>query len=792
MKVPISWLKEYTNLDVDIKEFCDAMTMSGSKVEGVSSIGDEIIGVVVGKILEIKAHPNADKLIIADVDIGESVITVVTGAHNIGKDDLVPVALEGALLPSGLKIKKGKLRGELSEGMLCSLNELKLTVNDYPNAIEDGIFILEGDYTIGMNINEALGLDETVVEFEITSNRSDCFSVIGIAREAAATFGEKFKLNKPSPEAETNENIEDFVSIEVKDQNLCPRYTARLVKDIKIEHSPEWMRRRLRDAGVRPINNIVDITNYVMLEYGQPMHAFDMDLIKGNKIVVRRAEEGEQIMTLDDKPRKLDSSMLVIADAERPVAVAGVMGGADSEVSKGTKTILFESANFERKNVRTTAHKLSMRTESSGRFEKGLDIHNTIPAVQKACELIEKLGVGKVVQGMIDVCSEIPESKPIILRPDKINEFLGTDIPSEKMKAILKTIEFKVEGDKVTAPPFRLDIECEADLAEEIARFYGYNKIKSTMPSVGATKLAGKTREQKITDTIENICIASGMYETYTFSFTSPDIFDRLGLADEDCRRNIIKIRNPLGTDYSVMRTTVLPDMLKVISHNVNRNVQKGAFYEVSHTYHPMGNDELTTQKKVLTLGMFGNYDFYDLKGVTQEITYKLGIKDVKYKTFSDDPIYHPGRCAEIIVNEERIGVIGQINPNLVEEFSVMPKTLIGTMDMEKLVALADEERYYSELPKFPAVERDIAVVVANEITVDDVINVIETSGGSNLVATKFFDIYKGAQIGEGNKSLAFSLLFRSKERTLREEEVNKSFDKIVKALTRELNAELR
>ncbi len=792
MKVPISWLKEYTDIDVDIKEFCDAMTMSGSKVEGFKSLGDEITGVVVGKIMKIKAHPDADRLIVAEVDTGDSVITVVTGADNISEGDLVPVALDGARLPGNVKIKKGKLRGVASEGMLCSLSELKLTVNDYPHAIEDGIFILEGDYTIGRDINEALGLDETVVEFEITSNRSDCFSVIGLAREAAATFGKEFKLKKPSPKAKLSENIEDLVSIRVEDRDLCPRYTARLVKDIKIGHSPEWMRRRLRDAGVRPINNIVDITNYVMLEYGQPMHAFDMDLLKGDKIVVRRAEDGEKIMTLDDKPRKLDSSMLVIADEERPVAVAGVMGGADSEVSGGTGTILFESANFERTSVRLTAQKLSMRTESSGRFEKGLDINNTIPAVERACELIEKLGAGKIVKGMIDICADIPKTEPIRLRPVKINEFLGTDIPVERMKSILESVDFKVEGDNVTAPSFRLDIECEADLAEEVARFYGYNEIKSTMPSGSASVLAGKTTEQKIRDAIEGVCLASGMYEIYTFSFASPDVFDRLGLKADDYRRSAVKIRNPLGEDFSIMRTTVLPDMLKVISHNGNRNVEKGAFYEMSHTYHPDENSELPLQKTVLTLGMFGNCDFYDLKGVTEEITDKLGIKDVKYKSFGEDPVYHPGRCAEIIANGERIGVIGQINPVLSETFAVDAETMIGTMEVEKLIALADEERFYTELPKFPAVERDIAIVVDDGVTVDDVTGVIRQSGVVNLADTKFFDMYKGAQIGEGNKSLAFSLVFRSKERTLREDEVNKSFEKIVEALKRELNAELR
>lgn len=792
MKVPISWLKEYANIDIGIKEFCDGMTMSGSKVEGYRTHGDEVERVVIGRILKIKDHPDADKLVICDVDTGTGTIQVVTGAKNIKENDLVPVALDGAKLPGGMNIKKGKLRGEVSEGMLCSLGELNLTVNDYPDAIEDGIFVMDGDYETGTDIKKALGLDDPIVEFEITSNRPDCFSVIGLAREAAVTFGTDFKLGKPSPKAVGVGTIDEMISIEVLDSELCPRYTARAVTDVKIGHSPEWMRRRLRDAGVRPINNIVDITNYVMLEYGQPMHAFDMDLLGGAKIIVRRAEDGEKIMTLDDKPRKLDSNMLVIADENRPMAVAGVMGGADSEVSADTHTILFESANFERTSVRLTAQKLAMRTESSGRFEKGLDINNTVPAVDRACELVEMLGAGKVVEGMIDVCTEIPEKDPVEFRPEKINEFLGTDIPREEMISILSSLEFDVQKNGVTPPSFRLDIECEADLAEEVARFHGYNTIKATMPSGGASVMEGRTKTQKIKDEIEGICLASGMFEIYTFSFASPDVFDKLGLAEDDHRRKSVKIRNPLGEDFSIMRTTTLPDMIKVVSHNSNRSVENGAFYEMSHTYHPDENAELPLQKTILTLGMYGDCDFYDLKGIIEEITERLGVCDVTFKAYDKDPVYHPGRCAEVVSDKGRLGVFGQINPVLCDTFGVPGETYLGTMDVEALVELSNEERYYSELPKFPSIDRDIAVLVKDEVTVDDVKKVISAAGGANLLEVSFFDMYKGEQVGEGRKSLAFSLVFRSNERTLREEEVNRSFDDIVAALKEELEAELR
>ncbi len=792
MKVPYSWIKEYTKIEAGAREFCEAMTMSGSKVEGWEMLGEDIKKVVTGKITEIISHPDADKLIVTKVDVGDSIIQIVTGAKNINVGDYIPVALHGSSLPGGLKIKKGKLRGVVSEGMLCSISELNITVNDYPNAIEDGIFILDKEVETGLDITGVLGLDETIIEFEITSNRPDCFSVIGLAREAAATFKKDFTVKVPVLKELAGDDINDMVSIEVENFSLCPRYTARVITDVKIETSPEWLRQRLRDAGVRPINNIVDITNYVMLEYGQPMHAFDLDNIAGKKIIVRNAVEGEILETLDDQPRKLDPSMLVIADAEKPVAVAGVMGGADSEVSDSTVNILLESANFNNISVRLTAQKLVMRTESSGRFEKGLDINNTLPAVNRACELIEELSAGKVMSGIVDVCGEVSDKESIELRVDKINTFLGTGISRNGMLDIFELLEIKVDGNMVTAPSFRPDIQCEADLAEEVARFYGYNNIKATMLAGESSTQGKRSYKQKLRDIIEGVCLSSGMYEIYTYSFTSPGIFDRLGLAADDPLRKTVVIRNPLGEDYSIMRTTTLPDMMKVIAHNSNRNVEQGAFYEMSFTYHPIYGNDLPDERTVLTLGMYGNGDFYDLKGMVQEITETLGIKGIEYVPISDNPIYHPGRCAMLMKEGSSIGIIGQVNPSLLDEFEVPEDTLIGTLDVEKLYELSQIERIYSELPKYPAITRDIAVLVNDDITAGSIISVIKESAGAYLEKVEFFDVYKGKQIGEGKKSLAFSIVYRSLEKTLTEEEISASFDKVVKALAEKTGAKLR
>ncbi|MCD6321785.1 MAG: phenylalanine--tRNA ligase subunit beta [Clostridiales bacterium] len=792
MKVSYSWIKEYTKIDAGIKEFCDAMTMSGSKVEGWQILGDDIKNVVSGKVVEITKHPDADKLVVTQIDIGSETIQVVTGAKNLKEGDFVPVALHGSSLPGGLKIKKGKLRGVVSEGMLCSIAELNVTINDYPNAIEDGIMVLDGGVELGRDITKVLGLDEEIIEFEITSNRPDCFSVIGLAREAAATFKKDFTVKEPNLKEEAEGNISEMISIEVKDSELCPRYTARVITDVVIEPSPEWLRQHLRDAGVRPINNIVDITNYVMLEYGQPMHAFDLANIAGKKIIVRSAEEGEILETLDDQPRKLDSSMLVIADAEKPVAVAGVMGGAASEVTDSTKTILFESATFKATNVRLTAQKLVMRTESSGRFEKGLDLNNTLPAINRACELVEELGAGKVIKGVVDVCAEVPAAKTIQLRVDRINAFLGTYISRNEMLDIFTPLEIKVDGNVVTAPSFRPDLLCEADLAEEVARFYGYNNIKATMLAGEETIQGKRSYKQRLRDIVEGVCLASGMYEIYTYSFTSPGVFDRLGLAADDDLRKTVKIRNPLGEDYSVMRTTTFPEMMKVIAHNCNRNIEKGAFYEMAFTYHPVDGSNRPDEKTILTLGMYNSGGFFDMKGVIEEITDTLGISDIEYEPVSDNPIFHSGRCASLIKGGVSIGLLGQVNPSICKEFEVPEETILGTLDVNRLYELSDFDRKYTELPKYPAVTRDIAILVDDDVTSGSIIQLIKDSAGAYLEKVNFFDVYKGEQTGESKKSLAFSMVYRSSEKTLTEEEVSASFNKVVRTLGEKIGAELR
>jgi len=792
MKVSYSWIKEYTKIDASIKEFCDAMTMSGSKVEGWAVLGADIKNVVTGKVVEITKHPDADKLVVTKIDIGSETIQVVTGAKNLSEGDCVPVALHGSSLPGGLKIKKGKLRGVVSEGMLCSIAELNVTVNDYPNAIEDGIMVLDGEVELGLDITKVLGLDEDIVEFEITSNRPDCFSVIGLAREAAATFKKDFAVKETMPKEAAAGDINEMITIEVKDFELCPRYTARVITDVVIETSPEWLRQRLRDAGVRPINNIVDITNYVMLEYGQPMHAFDLDNISGKKIIVRSAEAGEMLDTLDDKPRKLDPSMLVIADENKPVAVAGVMGGAESEVTDTTKTILFESATFKATSVRLTAKKLVMRTESSGRFEKGLDYNNTLPAINRACELVEELGAGKVVKGVVDVWADAPLAKTIELRVDRINTFLGTYISRNEMLDIFAPLEISVEGDMVTAPSFRPDLLCEADLAEEVARFYGYNNIKATMLAGEETTQGKRSYKQRLRDIVEGVCLSSGMYEIYTYSFTSPGIFDRLGLTKNDVLRKTVKIRNPLGEDYSVMRTTTFPEMMKVIAHNRNRNIEKGAFYEMGVTYHPVEGSDLPKEKPVLSLGMFNSGGFFDLKGIMEEITDTLGMSGIEYVPITDNPIFHPGRCASLLKDGMEIGLLGQVNPNICKEFEVPEETVMGTIYVNRLYEMADFERKYTELPKYPAVTRDIAILVDDDVTSGNIINLINESVGAYLEKVNFFDVYKGAQTGEGKKSLAFSMVYRSSEKTLTEEEVSASFNKVVKTLSEKIGAELR
>ncbi|MDP4093664.1 MAG: phenylalanine--tRNA ligase subunit beta [Bacillota bacterium] len=795
MKVPISWLNDYVDINVKPEELADALTMSGSKVESVEKLGEDISNVVVGKIISLEKHPNADKLQVSQVDIGRGTIQVVTGAQNISVGDYIPVALVGSTLPGGVKISKGKLRGIESNGMMCSGKELNLTEEDYPGAGEYGILILENGLTVGQDIKEALGLSDTVLDFEITSNRPDCLSILGMARETAVTLG--VPLRKPEIKVEKEEDdVNEYASVEVRDPDLCPRYSARVVKDVKIEPSPKWMRDRLKAAGVRPINNIVDITNFVMLELGQPMHAFDLEYVKSKKIVVRRAYENETIKTLDDQDRKLDTDMLVIADGERAVAVAGVMGGANSEILDTTKTILFESANFSGSSVRITAKKLGMRTEASSRFEKGLDVENTINAVDRAVQLVEMLGAGKVCKGIIDCYPRKAEKKAIKFRPDRMNQFLGTSIESDFMVNVFRRLEFTVDEKQmlVTVPSFRPDVEREADLAEEVARFYGYNKIEATLLSGKSSTLGRKTFKQKIEDKIKNTMMACGLSEIYTYSFTSTKVFDLVNIPADSQLRKTIVISNPLGEDYSIMRTTTLPEMLETISINYNRRIEEGRFFDLAHVYLPKDTNagELPEEKPVLTLGMYGNIDFYEIKGVLEELMDNLGITNYEFQPLKDNPSFHPGRTAYLIINGKNAGVVGEIHPEVAEKNEVPQRTYLSTVDVLALVENSNLSVNYKALPKYPAVSRDIAMLVKDEILVKQIEDTIRQYSGKILENIKLFDIYKGKQVPDGMKSIAYNITFRADDRTLTDEEVGKAMNKVLNGLKNNLDAQLR
>lgn len=795
MKVPLNWLKDYVDINVSTKDLADALTMSGSKVEAVEELGQDITNVVVGKIISLEQHPDADRLKVSKVDVGNEVLQIVTGAQNINVGDYIPVALPGSNLPGGIKIKKTKLRGVESNGMMCSIQELNLTKDDFPEADEDGIFILEKGLPLGKDIKDVLNLNDTVIEFEITSNRPDCLSMEGIAREAAVTLKSRFK----KPEIKVEERADDactYASVEIQDADLCPRYAARIVKDVKVGPSPRWLRERLRAAGVRPINNIVDITNYVMLELGQPMHAFDLEKLQENKIIVRKAKEGEVIRTLDDQDRKLDPSMLVIADGKRPVAVAGVMGGANSEVTEETRTILFESANFEGTSVRLTAKKLGLRTEASARFEKGLDVENVVRAIDRAAQLVEEIGAGVVCKGVIDCCVKKQEQRVVKFRPERINSLLGTSIDKSYMVEVLRALEFEVDENSMTVkvPSFRPDVEREADLAEEVARFYGYNKIEATLLSGKVISVGRKTFKQKIEDMIKSTMTACGFYETYTYSFTSPKVFDRIRLPKDHKLRKAVVISNPLGEDYSIMRTTTIPDMLGVISTNYNRRIEEVKLFELSYVYIPneLSVEKLPEEKKVLTLGMYGEVDFYDLKGAVEELLDKLGINDYEFEPDKNNSTFHPGRTAELIIGGRTAGVIGEIHPEVVQEFECPKRTYLGVIEVEHLISNATLTAGYKPLPKFPAVTRDIALLVSDDILVKQIENLIREKSGEILESIELFDVYKGKQVPEGMKSVAYSITFRAEDRTLKDKEVNKVMNNIVESLKDKLNAQLR
>ena len=796
MNLSMKWLSDYVNADMPIKDYCHALTMSGSKVEAFEIEGEEIKNVVVGKILSVVPHENSDHLVVCQVEVGKDApIQIVTGASNVNAGDIVPVALDGSLLPNGVKIKKGKLRGVESNGMLCSLGELNLTTHDFPYAIEDGIFIMQEDCEIGQDIQSAIGLNDTSVEFEITSNRPDCLSVTGLARETSATFG--LPLNIPVPSFKgVDGDISSLLNVTIHNTEKCKRYCAGIVKNVKIEPSPRWMRERLRASGVRPINNFVDITNYVMLEYGQPMHAFDLRYVDGAEINVRNAVNGEKITTLDGIERELSEDMLVIADKNKPVAVAGVMGGEYSGIMDDTTTVVFESAYFEPTQVRRTAKKLGMRTDASSRYEKGVDPLISMTCLERAFQLVEELGAGEVVKTVLDRDYTDKNTATVEFNPKWINDFLGTDISEADMIDYLNRLGFIVEGNKVIAPSFRIDIECKADIAEEVARIYGYNNIPSTEFRGVAT--AELTPEQKFTKNLETLTVGLGYYGIATFSFVSPKTLDKINLPADSKLRNVVKISNPLGEDTSVMRTTTLPSMLEVLATNYNYRNPSAKLYEISKEYIPVENRELPDEPQRLTLGMYGNdVDFYDIKGTVEKLFESLNIKDVEYvrasecNAFDETVALHPGRCAVILKNGTPLGYMGEVHPEVQETYGFGTKVYVAKFNIPELMESANTNISYQPLPKFPATTRDLSIICDDEIPGAKLESAIKKAVGKILEKVTLFDVYKGKQIAEDKKSVAYSIIMRSHEGTLTDEQADNAMKKVLKALG-ELGAELR
>lgn len=797
MNTSLSWIKAYVpDLDVTAQEYTDAMTLSGTKVEGYEIMDADLDKIVIGQIDKIEKHPDADKLIICQVNIGTETIQIVTGAPNVKEGDKVPVVLAGGCVAGGhepgsrvaggIKIKKGKLRGVESDGMMCSIEELGSSKDMYPNAPENGIYIMPEDAEVGADAVKALGLDDVVFEYEITSNRVDCFSVVGIAREAAATFRKEFHPPVVTPTG-NSEDVNDYIKVTVKDEELCPRYCARVVKNIKIGPSPEWMQRRLASVGIRPINNVVDITNYVMEEYGQPMHAYDLDTIAGHEIVVRRAENGEKFTTLDGQERQLDDSILMICDGEKSVGIAGIMGGENSMITDNVQTMLFEAACFDGTNIRKSSKKVGLRTDASGKFEKGLDPNNAQAAIDRACQLVEELGAGEVVGGMVDVYGTKREPVRVPFDADAINELLGTDIPKEDMLSYFKMIdlEYDENTNEVIAPTFRQDLLRLADLAEEVARFYGYDNIPTTLPKGEATtgKLSFKLRIEEVARNIAEFC---GFSQAMTYSFESPKVFDKLLLPEDSELRKAVEIMNPLGEDYSIMRTTSLNGMLTSLATNYNRRNKNVRLYELGNIYLPktLPLTELPEERMQFTLGMYGKGDFFHMKGVVEEFFEKAGLhKKEIYRPDSGKPYLHPGRQANIVYDGVVVGYLGEVHPDVADTYGIGERAYIAVIDMPEIVSRAGFDRKYEGIAKFPAVTRDISMVVPKEIMVGQIEEVIEQKGGSYLESYKLFDLYEGAQIKAGYKSIAYSIVFRAKDKTLEDADVTKAMGHILKEL---------
>lgn len=804
MNTPISWIKAYVpDLDCTTQEYVDAMTLSGTKVEGYTELDKNLEKIVVGKILKIEKHPDADKLIICQVQITEEgeQIQIVTGAPNVKEGDKVPVVLVGGRVagsahdnephPDGIKIKKGKLRGIESFGMMCSIDELGSSVDMYPDAAPDGIYILSDnddykDAPIGSDVPELLGMRDVVVEYEVTSNRVDCFGILGIAREAAATFGKDFV--PPVVEVtENDENTADYISVDVQDTDICSRYVAKVVKNIKIGPSPEWMKRRLAAVGIRPINNIVDITNYVMEEYAQPMHAYDLSTIAGNKIVVKRAENGEKFTTLDGQERELDDSILTICDGEKTIGIAGIMGGENSMITDDVNTMLFEAACFDGTNIRLSGKKLGMRTDAQAKFEKGLDPNNAKAAIDRACQLITELGAGEVVGGYVDVYPEERQPIRVGYDVDKINKLLGTDIDEDTMVGYFEKIDLPVDRNtkELIVPTWRQDIKCLADVAEEVARFYGYANIPTTLPSGSGTS-GGLSLKLRVENIARNVAEQFGFCEAMSYSFESPKVFDKLKLDENDVLRNVVEIKNPLGEDYSVMRTLPLNGMLTSLANNYNRRNKDVRLYEIANVYIPkaMPVTELPGERTQLTLGMFGMGDFFDLKGVVEEVVEAIGLKGLKtYDPNAGKNFLHPGRQANILYGDVVLGYMGEVHPDVADAYNIGTKAYVAVLDMPTVMEHANFDIKFTGIAKYPAVSRDLSMVMKKEILVGEVEEVIRKNGGKLLEDCTLFDVYEGDQIEAGHKSVAYSISFRAADHTLEEKEITTVMDKILKGL---------
>ncbi len=805
MDTSLSWIKAYVpDLDVTAQEYTDAMTLSGTKVEGFKELDADLENIVIGQILKIERHPDADKLVICQVDVGgEAPVQIVTGAPNVEEGQKVPVVLDGGrvagghdgkMTPGGIRIKKGKLRGVESDGMMCSIEELGQTRELFPEAPEYGIYIFPEDAVVGESAVKALGLDDVIFEYEITSNRVDCYSVLGIAREAAATFRKKFVPPVVTVKG-SGGDVNDYIRVDVKDADLCPRYCARVVKNIKLAPSPKWMQRRLAVNGIRPINNIVDITNYVMEEYGQPMHAYDLDTITGHQILVRRAEEGEKFVTLDGQERVMDENVLMICDSEKPIGIAGIMGGENSMITDDVKTMLFEAACFDGVNIRLSAKRIGLRTDASGKFEKGLDPNNAQAAIDRACQLIEELGAGEVVDGMVDVYTGIHEESRVPFDAEKINALLGTSLTKEEMLSCLDMVELRYDEktNEIVAPTFRQDILRLADVAEEVARFYGYDNIPTTLPCGEATtgKLPFKLRVEAVARDIAEFC---GFSQGMTYSFESPKVFDRLRLAEDDPMRRAIKISNPLGEDFSIMRTTSMNGMLVSLATNYNRRNKNVRLYEMGNIYlaEELPLSELPDERMQFTLGMYGDGDFYTMKGVVEELFEKLGMRErPHYDPKSQKTYLHPGRQADIYYDGKKLGYLGEVHPSVADTYGIGERAYVAVLDMPAVTELASFDRKYEGIAKYPAVTRDISMVIPKEVLAGEIEEVIEQKGGSYLESFRLFDIYEGEQIKEGYKSVAYSIVFRGKDRTLEESDISSAMKRILKGLEG-LKAELR